>query len=93
MIEETVDEGYYGEIGKAYTRALAQSMVETKELSGVNVLHYGHHERWVTDEALERGQWSRIDYNVMAHSDEDRMTLISWLPGQGLQRSGCGHQS
>ena len=44
--------------------------------------------RWVTHEALERGEWNNVSYIVRARRwDGEPLTLISWHGPQPLQRS------
>lgn len=41
ITEEAVEDGLYGDLGAKYARALARSMVHTKEVNGANVLNNG----------------------------------------------------
>ncbi len=42
IVEETMDEPMYGEIGQRYAKALARSMMQTKEIVGKNVLDWAN---------------------------------------------------
>ena len=45
-------------------------------------------ERWVTQAALDRGEWGNVSYIVKARTwDGEPMALISWQRPQPLQRS------
>ncbi len=38
VVEETIEPGLYGDIGQRYAKALAHSMMQTKEIMAKNVL-------------------------------------------------------
>lgn len=42
IVEETMDEPQYGEISQRYAKALARSMMQTKEIVARNVLDKAH---------------------------------------------------
>jgi hypothetical protein len=47
ITEEEIDEGLYGEIGERYAKALAKSMLETREQVVSNVMMQSRPRMWV----------------------------------------------